>query len=115
MMRLVQANTASDAAQRHTGANTVPQDFALYVRERMPEWVKDVIRNASPRRTEDYNDLRKELQELLNKYKVRIPGRRLTGSRWPTIGRANRLRIVWSRRLWPGHARNPGARRNFQL
>ena len=43
----------------------------------MPEWVKNVIRNASPRRAEDYNDLRKELQELLNKYKVRIPGRRL--------------------------------------
>ena len=38
---------------------------------------QDVIRNASPRRAEDYNDLRKELQELLNKYKVRIPGRRL--------------------------------------
>jgi hypothetical protein len=29
--------------------------------------------NASPRRTEDYNDLRKELQELLNKYKVGFP------------------------------------------
>ena len=41
----------------------------------MPAWVKEVIRNASPRRTEDYNDLRKEFQELLNKYKVKVMGR----------------------------------------
>jgi hypothetical protein len=55
----------------------VPLDFALCVRERMPDWVKEVIRNASPRQTEDYNDLQKELQELLNKYKVKVIGRRL--------------------------------------
>jgi hypothetical protein len=60
-----------------TGQDIVPIDFALYVRERMPEWVKDVIRNASPRQTEDYNDLQKELQDLLNKYKVKVIGRRI--------------------------------------
>src|SRR5262249_45994787 len=43
----------------------------------MPEWVKEVIRNASPRQTEDYNDLQKELQDLLNKYKVKVIGRRV--------------------------------------
>lgn len=51
----------------------------------MPEWVKEVIRNASPRQTEDYNDLQKELQDLLNKYKVKVVGRRLD-----TLGEASR-------------------------
>ncbi len=60
-----------------TSDDIVPLDFAIFVRERMPEWVKEVIRNASPRQTEDYNDLQKELQELLNKYKVKVVGRRL--------------------------------------
>lgn len=62
---------------RQTGEDIVPLDFAICVRERMPEWVKEVIRNASPRRTEDYNDLQKELQDLLNKYKVKVIGRRI--------------------------------------
>jgi hypothetical protein len=60
-----------------TSEDIVPLDFAICVRERMPEWVKEVIRNASPRQTEDYNDLQKELQELLNKYKVKVVGRRM--------------------------------------
>jgi hypothetical protein len=60
-----------------TSQDIVPLDFAICVRERMPEWVKEVIRNASPRQTEDYNDLQKELQDLLNKYKVKVIGRRL--------------------------------------
>jgi hypothetical protein len=62
---------------KQSGADILPADYAFAVLERMPDWVKDVIRNASPRRTEDFNDLRKELQELLNKYKVRITGRKI--------------------------------------
>ena len=62
---------------RHTNEDVVPFDFAICIRERMPEWVKEVIRNASPRRTEDYSDLQKELQDLLNKYKVKVVGRRI--------------------------------------
>ncbi|HTT84022.1 MAG TPA: hypothetical protein VMF67_11115 [Rhizomicrobium sp.] len=61
---------------RLTGADILPQDFAIAVRENMPAWVKEVIRHASPRRLEDYDDLRKELQELLNRYKVRMASRR---------------------------------------
>jgi hypothetical protein len=60
-----------------SGQDIVPIDFAHCVRERMPEWVKEVIRNASPRQTEDHNDLQKELQDLLNKYKVKVTGRRI--------------------------------------
>src|SRR5947209_6106654 len=33
---------------KQTGDDILPKDFALEVRERMPEWVKEVIRNASP-------------------------------------------------------------------
>jgi hypothetical protein len=60
-----------------SGEDIIPLDFAICVRERMPEWVKEVIRNASPRPTEDYNDLERELQRLLNKYKVKVTGRRI--------------------------------------
>jgi hypothetical protein len=61
-----------------SGKDIVPQDFAPFVRERMPDWVKEVIRDASPRPKDNYSDLEKELQELLNKYKVRVVGRKLS-------------------------------------
>lgn len=63
---------------KDAGDDILPELYSICVRERMPDWVKEVIRNASPRRTEDYNDLQKELQELLNKYRVRVPGRKLS-------------------------------------
>src|SRR5207248_4312049 len=62
---------------KQTGEDIVPLDFAFCVRERMPEWVKEVIRSASPRKTEDLSDLRRELQELLNRYRIKVPGRKL--------------------------------------
>src|SRR5206468_2222003 len=49
---------------KQTGGDILPADFAACVREVMPEWVKEVVRNASPRKLEDYSDLRRELQEL---------------------------------------------------
>src|SRR5262249_41750246 len=57
---------------KNTGVDVVPQDYAFCVSEVMPEWVKEIIRNASPRKTEDFSDLQRELQELLNKFKVRV-------------------------------------------
>lgn len=33
---------------KQTGEDVLPGDYAFCVRERMPEWVKDVIRDASP-------------------------------------------------------------------
>jgi hypothetical protein len=62
---------------KETAVDIVLQDYAFCVREVMPEWVKEVIRNASPRKTEDFSDLQRELQELLNKFKVRVLRRRL--------------------------------------
>jgi hypothetical protein len=62
---------------RETGNDILPLDYDFCVREVMPDWVKEVIRNASPRKTEDISDLRRDLQELLNKFKVKVHGRRL--------------------------------------
>jgi hypothetical protein len=58
-------------------ADITPFVYAECVREVMPDWVKEIIRNASPRKTEDFSDIRRDLQELLNKYKVKALGRKL--------------------------------------
>jgi len=57
-----------------TGEDIVPEDFADFVRAFMPEWVKEVIQEASPRQKEDFSDLESELQDLLNRYKVPLTG-----------------------------------------
>jgi hypothetical protein len=62
---------------REASQDLLPSDFTFAVIEVMPEWVKEVIRAASPRRSDDYNDLRKELQELLNRLKVKVIGRHI--------------------------------------
>ena len=69
---------------RTTSQDIVPLDFAVYVRERMPEWVKEVIRNASPRQSEDFKDLQMELQNLLNRYKVKVTGRKIDAQGGPS-------------------------------
>jgi hypothetical protein len=63
--------------QRESGEDLIPLSYSAAVREYMPDWVRDVIRNASPNRSEDYNDLQKELQDLLNKYRVKGTGRKV--------------------------------------
>jgi hypothetical protein len=80
---------------KQTGDDILPKDFALEVRERMPEWVKEVIRNASPRQTEDYSDIQKELQALLNKYKVKILGRHLNPAGEPSAEGEGHVQDVW--------------------
>lgn len=45
-------------------------DFSAYVRELMPEWVKEVIRQDSPEASENLDDLQKDLQKLLDEYRV---------------------------------------------
>jgi hypothetical protein len=62
---------------KEAAVDIVPQDYAFCVREVMPDWVKEVILNASPRKTEDFKDIQKELQDLLNKFKVRVAGRKI--------------------------------------
>jgi hypothetical protein len=62
---------------KESGTDIIPQDYAFVVRERMPDWVKEIIKNAFPRRAEDFSDLQRELQELLNRYKVKVQGRKM--------------------------------------
>jgi hypothetical protein len=69
---------------KQTGEDIVPDDFAFAVVEIMPDWVKEIIKNAFPRRAEDYSDLQRELQDLLNRYKVKVPGRRIEASGQPS-------------------------------
>ena len=68
----------------------------------MPEWVKEVIRNASPRQSEDFKDLQKELQNLLNRYKVKVTGRKIDVQGGPSTderGESRTKRAV-SRTRW---------------
>src|SRR5260370_30578008 len=69
---------------KQTGADLVPDVYAMYVAEYMPDWVKDVVKNAFPRRMEDFSDLQKQLQDLLNKYKVKVQGRRVESGGQPS-------------------------------
>jgi hypothetical protein len=69
---------------KETGADIVPDDYAFAVVEVMPDWVKEVIKNAFPRRAEDYSDLQRQLQDLLNRYKVKVQGRRVEPSAQPS-------------------------------
>ncbi|CDZ35612.1 Hypothetical protein NGAL_HAMBI1145_29320 [Neorhizobium galegae bv. officinalis] len=45
-------------------------DYATKVREMMPEWVKDVIREAHPPRDENLDDLQRDLQKLLDEFRL---------------------------------------------
>jgi hypothetical protein len=58
-----------------TRQDVTPEKFAPLVRELMPEWVKEVVRAASPHQQTDYHDLEKELQDLLDEFCVTVPGR----------------------------------------
>ncbi|PCJ08317.1 MAG: hypothetical protein COB16_08345 [Rhodobacteraceae bacterium] len=46
------------------------EHFAATVRELMPEWVKEVIRNAHPPSDDNLDDLQHDLQQLLDEFKV---------------------------------------------
>lgn len=46
------------------------EDFDAYVRELMPDWVKDVIRSESPTSDDNLDDLQSDLQKLLDEFRV---------------------------------------------
>lgn len=60
----------------------VAEDFTEYVRELMPEWVKDVIRSQSPASDDNLDDLQTDLQKLLDEF--RVPTVTLSPSRRPS-------------------------------
>lgn len=45
-------------------------EFSDFVRELMPAWVKEIIRQESPAANENLEDLQKDLQKLLDEYRV---------------------------------------------
>ena len=45
-------------------------DFSDFVRELMPDWVKEIIRSESPEATDNLDDLQKDLQKLLDEFRV---------------------------------------------
>lgn len=55
--------------------------FSDYVRELMPDWVKEIIRAQSPKTDEDLDDLQTDLQSLLDEF--RVPTVTLSPSRRP--------------------------------
>jgi hypothetical protein len=61
---------------RDNQADIFPEAYAHVVREVMPDWVKEVVTAASPERAADYDDLQRELQSLLDEYKMKSEGRR---------------------------------------
>lgn len=48
----------------------VAEDFDDFVRELMPDWVKDVIRSESPTSDDNLDDLQSDLQKLLDEFRV---------------------------------------------
>ena len=49
------------------------QDFDWCVRELMPDWVKQIIQDQSPKVEQNLDDLRSELQKLLDEFKIPTP------------------------------------------
>ena len=46
------------------------EDFSDFVREMMPDWVREVIRSESPENDENLDDLQSDLQKLLDEFRV---------------------------------------------
>lgn len=55
---------------RHDRSPLTADNYAYLVRELMPAWVKDVIREESPDGADDLNDLQSDLQQLLDELRV---------------------------------------------
>lgn len=56
----------------------VAEDFNDYVRELMPDWVRDIIRSESPEASDNLDDLQTDLQKLLDEFRVPVAVRKLS-------------------------------------
>lgn len=54
----------------HDRSALTAEEFADYVRELMPDWVKEVIRAESPESDDNLDDLQADLQKLLDEFRV---------------------------------------------
>jgi hypothetical protein len=62
-----------DGEQKHVKAS----DFALEILENRPEWLIEIIRKLAPNTGDNHDEIRKKLQDLLNKLRVRTKSPRL--------------------------------------
>lgn len=62
-------------------------DFSLWVRELMPEWVKEIIKAESPEAEDNLDDLQADLQKLLDEF--RVPTMTRTASKKPEADTSN--------------------------
>jgi hypothetical protein len=53
-------------------------DFSIFVRELMPAWVKEVIRAESPDAQDNLDDIQKDLQRLLDEFRVPTVTRKIS-------------------------------------
>lgn len=68
---LAQPNQYRDALTYPADREPVSaEDYAPLVREMMPDWVRDVIKAESPQRDDNLDDLREDLQRLLDEFRV---------------------------------------------
>jgi len=54
------------------------EDFSHWVRELMPDWVKEVIKSESPEASDNLDDLQADLQKLLDEFRVPTVTRNFT-------------------------------------
>ena len=54
----------------HDRSDMKADEFTAIVREVMPEWVKEIIRQESPESNDNYDDLQSALQKLLDEHRV---------------------------------------------
>lgn len=62
-------------------------DFSDFVRELMPDWVKEVIKSESPKSDDNLDDLQSDLQKLLDEF--RVPTATLSPARKPSALRTD--------------------------
>lgn len=55
---------------KHDRSDMKADEFTAIVREVMPEWVKEIIRQESPESNDNYDDLQSALQKLLDEHRV---------------------------------------------
>lgn len=74
---MAQPNQYRDDLTWPTDRSTLTaQDFSHFVRELMPDWVKEIVRSESPEANDSLDDLQKDLQKLLDEFRVPTPVQR---------------------------------------
>jgi 16S rRNA C967 or C1407 C5-methylase (RsmB/RsmF family) len=63
------------------------EDFSAWVRDLMPEWFKEIIKAESPEAEDNMEDMKADLQKLLDQFRVPTLARNL--SRKPEAEKSN--------------------------